>query len=130
MTDNVIDLIDGAILEYGDDAMRWNPTGPGFDAPLASMGTADTHGRVPYHRLNRDDQAALRTWVELHGCSPDDVPVDPLIEYDPTTREWRIEMYLRRDGRLFLGDDGEVARCIVRRASKAALLWRTAGGGS
>jgi hypothetical protein len=84
----------------------------------------DSHGRIRYQYLTPDEREALHAWVRLHNVDHTIVPVDPLIEYDPTTDEYRIETFALRNGwRYAIGD--EIAKAVVRRRRKADLPWRT-----
>jgi hypothetical protein len=73
--------------------------------------------------LERD---AIHEWLRLHLVDPNLTPIDALIEFDGTFAEWRIEQYASRDGRKYIGPDGDVARIMLRRARKAPLPWRYA----
>lgn len=117
MSDQVLDLIDETIADtgwiLGEDAASWKPEP-----------TIDTHGRVPYQVLDPHEQEALHAWCQLHGIDHQRVPIDGLIELDPAVNEWRIETYRLRDGNKFIGQDGDIARAVLRRARKADLPWR------
>lgn len=79
---------------------------------------------VPYSALLPDEQEAIHAWLRLHGLDPSNVPLDGILGFDSTTKEWRIRLYRTRGGRKFLVDKDEIATCVVRRLSKAPLPWR------
>lgn len=91
--------------------------------PLAGQRFTDAQ-RIPYHQLNEAERLRLHAWVKLHDLDPGDVPLDGILGPDPTTCEWRIRVYRRRCGRIYLNPDGETAAsCVVRRRAKAPLPW-------
>lgn len=86
--------------------------------------------RVPWARLLPGERDAITNWVRAHQLDPARVPVTGLIEYDPVTREWRIEAYVVDDqGRKLINDAGDGLRLrVVRRADRGPLPWLTIGG--
>jgi hypothetical protein len=128
---DVLDLIDGAIEAHGD-AMRWSPEPDAVVALELGLTTvsrpppARPDGRVPYEELTDAEREAIHDWLRLHGIRPEATPVTARFEYDRATREWCVEQHRRRDGKLHVGADGEVERCVVRRLEKAPLPWRSA----
>lgn len=79
--------------------------------------------RVQWGRLSQLERDAILDWLAEHHLNPKVTPIDPLIEYDPATDEWRVEQYSSRDGSLYLRG-GEVATHIVRRRWHSWLPWR------
>jgi hypothetical protein len=148
VSENVLDMIDNVVSQYGD-AMRWSPdTEPTVDpdARYLAWSIQDEERRrqiraaaqprtwpsgipfdrarlVPYHYLTEPEQSALHAWVADHGLNPRDVPVDGILGYDEATGEWRIRVHRRRDGKVHLGPDGEVESYVVRRRALAPLPW-------
>lgn len=92
--------------------------------PVPVEPETDGHGRVPYFHLSEDERHALHQWCSDHHVDYKRVPIDGLIELDATVNEWRIETYRTRGGKHFLGQDGDIARTILRRAHRADLPWR------
>lgn len=88
------------------------------------MTELDSHGRISYTRLTPDERETLHAWVDLHNVDHTIVPIDPLIEYDPTTDEYRIETYAKPDGKYRINGD-ELVTVVLRRRRKADLNWRT-----
>ncbi|MFI5839435.1 hypothetical protein ACIA8K_06945 [Catenuloplanes sp. NPDC051500] len=80
--------------------------------------------RIPYDALWPDARDALIAWLQLHRVDPKQTPVDPVIELDVATDEWRIEQYAGVAGRLRLtADRNDVQRITIRRVSRAPLPW-------
>jgi hypothetical protein len=71
-------------------------------------------GRVSWNDLTDRQREQVRSWLTDLGVDPARVPRDALMEYDPDTGEWRIEMQARRNGAPYLRPDGELAT-VVRR---------------
>lgn len=81
--------------------------------------------RVPYEDLTDDEREAIHEWCRTHHIEPKDTPINPVIELDPLTDEWRIEQFVRRDGQLVLDRERDrVLTKFVRRVRKADLAWR------
>lgn len=79
--------------------------------------------RLRYMELTADEREAVHAWVRDHGLEPSNVPVDGLLGYDTKTGEWRIRVFLMRDGKPYPGADGEIAAIVVRRAQRRPLPW-------
>lgn len=138
------------ILSRIDDTLTFYSAGLGVDleVPVEPSGldrpdvdldssedwrAAQRHGhvvageRVHYHDLTGDEREAVHTWVREHGLEPSNVPIDGLLGYDAGTGEWRIRVYRRRDGKLYVGDGGEAAAIVVRRVQRRPLQWPVYG---
>jgi len=75
--------------------------------------------RMDYSTASNEVRAEAEAWVREHGLDPKRVPVDSLIEYDSATREWVIEVYAERDGRMYVGGNGNAQRTKVRCVAKS-----------
>lgn len=80
--------------------------------------------RIPYEELTDEQQQALHEWCALHDIDHTLVPIRGTIEFDATTREWVIDLFIR-DHTGIRAINGEPARRTVRRRSKAELPWPT-----
>lgn len=81
--------------------------------------------RIPFDRLDRDDQDAIKAWLADHRVNPDRVPIDAQFDRDPATGEWRIPVYWHDGrGRAVVNPDGETIRqLVVRRRELRPLPW-------
>lgn len=83
--------------------------------------------RVDYYDLTPEQRRVLEDWLREHQIKPEHTPIDPLLEYDDATGEWRIEQFWTdANGKPRLDEDRQdVRRIIVRRRSKSPLPWPT-----
>jgi hypothetical protein len=81
--------------------------------------------RIPFDRLDRDDQDAIRSWLIDHRVNPDRVPIDAIPEFDSAVGEWRIPVFWENaHGRSVVNPDGETIRSlVVRRRELRPLPW-------
>jgi hypothetical protein len=127
MGESLIDLIDNVIDEWRfgvDDAMRWSPDAPPSTPPREVR--VGPLGLVPYEHLSAAEREDIHTWVRLHGLIPADIPIAGIFGYDESTNEYRIEQHRRRDGKIYVGPDGEIAKRVLRRVAKVPLPWKRA----
>lgn len=80
--------------------------------------------RVPWDELWADARDDLLWWCHVHHIDPQRTPIDPLIEPDETTGEWRIEQYGHRVHHV-AGAGAVLERVVVRRVIRAPLPWPT-----
>jgi hypothetical protein len=83
-----------------------------------------TTNLVPYSDLNEAQRAEVHDWVRTHGLEPADIPLDGILGTDPQTGEWRIRVWRRRNGKIYLNGDAP-ASYIARRRGLAPLPWPT-----
>lgn len=79
---------------------------------------------VPYRDLSPEEREAIHEWLTEHGVDYRSVPINDPWSLDAGTNEVRIPIFLRRDGRFYLDERGEVARATVRRVMRRPIPWR------
>lgn len=78
-----------------------------------------TAHRFRYAELTPTQRTDVANWCRAHRLDPNHIPVDASLAFDSATNEWVIEQYATRDGKVYLGADGEVAKVKVRRLAVA-----------
>jgi hypothetical protein len=79
---------------------------------------------VPYRDLSNDEKCAVHDWLTEHGVDHTRVPVGDPWSIDAGTNEVRIPIFLQRDGRFYLDENGDVAKGTLRRVMRRPIPWR------
>lgn len=81
--------------------------------------------RVDYEDLTDEEREAIHAWCRTHNVDPKETPINPVIEHDATTDEWRIEQFARSNGSIRIDPTRDrVVTKFLRRVRKAELIWR------
>lgn len=74
--------------------------------------------------LCSEHEPRIMDWMRLHGLDPNEVAADGIRGYDADSGEWRIKVWRRRDGYLYIDPVTHApASVIVRRRALASLPW-------
>lgn len=76
---------------------------------------------VRYEHLTPEQRETLHAWFDAHGIDRRLVPVTPRMRVDGDVLH--IEVYATRDGRKYVGDDGEIAMEWARVTCQSPLPW-------
>lgn len=79
-----------------------------------------------YLAMTDVEREAAHGWIDGLGLNHRDIPIDAPMEYDETVGEWRIMRLASRNGRHYIGEDGEIAQVVVRRVSPTPPPWLAA----
>ena len=76
---------------------------------------------VPYTELTPQEQETLHAWFDGHGVDHRHVPINPVMSQSGGVLN--VEVYDTRDGKKYVGSDGEVVKRWVSVVMTSPLPW-------